>query len=457
MNIVLRAFLYFILSLNIFAQTGFPALTLKADTLIRTALRDSSGYKLLGELCKIGPRLSGSDNSVKAAEFCRDAMIRLGYDSAWLQPVMVPRWVRGNQETAVLYSSKKKIKQLSVASLGGSVGTSGKLSAKVIEVGSYDELKARASEAAGKIVFYNVKFDQGVENSFQGYGKTAGYRVTGGIEAAKYGAKGFILRSITTRNDNTPHTGITYYNDTIPKIPGLAIGIQDADYLSVRLKTDKNISLTLEMNCFNGQDAPSFNVIGEMRGIEFPDEILTVSGHLDSWDKGDGSHDDGAGCVQSIEIPELLNRTGYHPKRTVRCVLFMNEENGSRGADGYAKYILNDGKQHLLAIESDRGAFTPRGFTVERDTVLIQKLQKYLPLFRKAGIEWIEKGGSGADISHLKNVNALMGYVPDSQRYFDYHHSANDVFSEVNQREFELGTAAMALMVMICDSEDLIK
>ncbi len=161
--------------------------------------------------------------------------------------------------------------------------------------------------------------------------------------------------------------------------------------------------------------------------------------------------------MQSIEIPELLNRTGYHPKRTVRCVLFMNEENGSRGADGYAKYILNDGKQHLLAIESDRGAFTPRGFTVERDTVLIQKLQKYLPLFRKAGIDWIEKGGSGADISHLKNVNALMGYVPDSQRYFDYHHSANDVFSEVNQREFELGTAAMALMVMICDSEDLIK
>lgn len=429
-----------------------------ADSLIKTALCDSTGYNLLESLCRIGPRLSGSDASVKAARFSLEAMNKLGYDTAWLQPVYVPKWVRGSKESAILISEKgKRLKALSVASLGGSIGTNGILTAGIIEIGSFSELKERAAEVKGKIVFYNVKFDQGTVNTFNGYGKLAGYRVFGGIEAAKYGAKGFIMRSITTRNDNTPHTGITYYSDTLPKIPGMSIGIKDADYLSSVLKKNQNLRLSIEMNCYNSGEVLSYNVIGEMRGKEFPDEILLVSGHLDSWDKGDGAHDDGAGCMQSVEIPYLLKKVGYQNKRTIRCVLFMNEENGYRGADGYAELIKNDGKKHLLAIESDRGAFTPRGFTVERDTSLVSELNPFLPILKKSGIDWVVTGGSGADISRLKSVRHLVGFIPDDQRYFDLHHSANDVFSEVNHREFELGSAAMAILLMIADSNDLVK
>lgn len=436
----------------------FKATSQSADSIVKTALRDSTGYKLLESLCKIGPRLSGSEQSVMAARFCLDAMKKLGYDTAWLQPITVPKWVRGTKENAILKSGKgKKLRPLSVASLGGSVGTNGSISAGVIEINSFNEMKSKAGDIKDKIVFYNVKWDQGLVNTFNGYGRLAGYRVFGGIEAAKYGAKGFIVRSITTRNDNTPHTGVTYYNDTLPKIPGLTIGINDADYLSNYTKTDPNAKVTLEMNCYSEGDVPSFNVIGEIKGKEFPEEILTVSGHLDSWDKGEGAHDDGTGCMQSLEIPYLLKKTGYQNRRTVRCVLFMNEENGYRGADGYADLIKNDGKEHILAIESDRGAYTPRGFTVEKDTALVGILREYLPVLRKAGIGWIEKGGSGADIARLNTVRNLIGFVPDDQRYFDVHHSANDVFAEVNHREFELGSASMAVLIMLIDNNDLIK
>lgn len=261
-----------ILIMMLFAASPlFPgdlkSISQSADSIVKTALRDSTGYKLLESLCQIGPRLSGSEQSVKAALFSLDAMKKQGYDTAWLQPITVPKWVRGTKERAILKSGKgKKLKPLSVASLGGSIGTNGSISAGVIEINSFNEMKSKAGDIKDKIVFYNVKWDQGLVNTFNGYGRLAGYRVFGGIEAAKYGAKGFIVRSITTRNDNTPHTGVTYYNDTLPKIPGLAIGIIDADFLSNYIKKDPSVKVTLEMNCYSAGDVPSYNVIGEIKG-----------------------------------------------------------------------------------------------------------------------------------------------------------------------------------------------
>jgi hypothetical protein len=200
----------------------------------------------------------------------------------------------------------------------------------------------------------------------------------------------------------------------------------------------------------------SYNVIGEIRGEEFPDEVILVGGHIDSWDVGDGAHDDGAGCVQSIEALDIFKRLNITPKRTLRTVLFINEETGLTGAKEYAAYADSSKQAHIAAIESDRGAFTPLGFSIDTDsTELIEILNSWLPLLNKAGIIWIKKGGSGADISLIKNITLPMGYVPDSQRYFDLHHSPNDVFEEVHPKEFELGSAAIAIMVFLLSEEGI--
>ncbi len=427
-----------------------------ADTIVKTALRERKGYEWLRELCEIGPRLSGSENSLKAIYWAENKMKQLGFDSVWLQPVMVPHWERGEKEFCAIYNKNNLIKELNVLALGGSVSTPNQgIKAKVIEVKSFDELKQKASDVKDKIVFFSRPLEQGLISTFAGYGGAVDQRVYGAIEAAKYGAVGVVIRSIATKYDNVPHTGVMIYVDSLPKIPAAALGYLDSDYLSEQLKVNPDLELVLHINSKTLDDTQSYNVIGEIKGTEFPDEVIVVGGHFDSWDVGCGAHDDGAGCIQSIEVLDLFKRLNIKPKRTIRCVLFINEENGSRGGIEYGKFAATSNEKHIAAIEADRGAFTPVGFTVDSDSITLNKISDWLPVLEKASIEWIKKGGSGVDVSKIKNAKALLGFVPDDQRYMDFHHSANDVFEEVHPREFELGAAAMAVMVYLLSEEGL--
>ena len=418
-----------------------------AQQIVESCLTEQKGYSYLAELCEIGPRLSGSENSIKAIEWAFEKMKQLKFDKVWLQPVMVPHWERGDIELCKIVDINKR---LSILALGGSIPTSPDgITAEVIEVKSFEELASKKNFVKGKIVFFSRELDQSKINTFAGYGGAVDQRVNGAIEASKYGAVAVLVRSITTLHDNNPHTGVMDYNDTIPKIPAAALGNIDADYLSNELKSNPNLKVFLKFNCKTLPDTQSYNVIGEIKGNEFPDEIVLVGGHFDSWDVGCGAHDDGSGCIQTMEVLDLMKRINLQPKRTIRCVFFINEENGSRGATEYAKFTDSSNQIHLAVIESDRGAFTPIGFYAETDsTEMLEHLQDWMPFLEKANIEWIKKGGSGVDVQKIKNAKLHIGYVPDDQRYMDYHHSANDTFDAVHPREFELGAAAIAIIVL---------
>ncbi len=457
MILILPISSYSILSAQSTKQKVFEKYKKVADSIISRSLSEQKGYEWLKELCEIGPRLSGSENSFKAVHWAKNKMEELGFDSVWLQPVMVPKWVRNNIETAIVsYSKKYKGRKLNIASFGGSIATppNGK-TAEIVEVKSFDQLKILGEKIKGKIVFFNRAFDNSLVNTFEAYGKAVDQRTQGAIEAARYGAVASIVRSVTSRKDNVPHTGVMYYDSLITKIPHAAIGTLDADFLSRAISEEPSLKITIEMNCQNYSDVNSFNVIGEIRGNEFPNEIIVVGGHFDSWDKGCGAHDDGAPCLQTMEILDLLNRLGLKPKRTIRCVLFINEENGLRGALEYGKYADTVKVKHLAAIEADRGAFTPRGFNITSDSTTVKKLQDWLPILNKAHIDWIRPGGSGGDIAQIKNAKAWFGFVPDDQRYMDLHHSDNDTFESVHPREMQLGTAAMAILTYLLSEEGL--
>jgi hypothetical protein len=427
-----------------------------AEKLVTTALTEQKGYRLLGELCQIGPRLSGSQESLQAIYWAKEKMEELGFDRVILQPVMVPHWERGNVEKAEIINTAHAGKPLNIAALGGSIATpEGGITAEVVEVQTFEELRALGEKARGKIIFFNRPFDQTSIYTFAGYGKTVDQRVEGAIEAAKAGGVAMLVRSVTTKYDNVPHVGTLSYKEDVPKVPAAAIGLMDADFLTAALKKSPDLQVKMELNCRTLEDARSFNVIGDVFGNAYPDEYIVVAGHFDSWDKGDGAHDDGAGCIQALEVPDLFKRLGILPKRTIRCVFYINEENGIRGALEYARIADSLGLRHLAAIESDRGAFTPRGFFVDADTAIIAEINQWLPYLQKAGIEWVRKGGSGVDISYIPNLKAPIGYVPDSQRYFDYHHSENDVYETIHPREFELGSAAMAILTYLLSEEGL--
>ncbi|GBD88686.1 bacterial leucyl aminopeptidase precursor [bacterium BMS3Abin03] len=429
-----------------------------AQQFVSSALKERKGYDALKNLCRIGPRLSGSRNSLIAINWAKNKLIEMGSDSVWLQPVMVTHWERGDIEQAGIINSKKfNGIRLHISALGGSIGTPPEgIAGRIIEVQNFEELKEKKDSVKGKIVFFNRPLDQSLLNTFRGYGEAVDQRVYGAIEAAKYGAIGVIIRSITTKYDTVPHTGVMHYVDSLPKIPSVAAGYLDANFLSRIIKEDPNLKLNMLLNCKTLPDAKSFNVIGEIKGSGHPEEVIVVGGHIDSWDVGQGAHDDGAGCIQSIEVLDLFKRLHIKPKRTIRCVLFINEENGSRGSKEYSNFAENSGEINLAAVESDRGGFTPKGFNIRTDSSrIIEKVKSWLPILEKAGIDWIRKGGSGADVGRIKNARALFSYVPDNQRYFDLHHSANDVFETIHPRELELGSAAIAILVYLLSEEGL--
>ena len=427
------------------------------------ALTESSCYSNLRVLCKtVGHRLSGSENAEKAVLWGEKTMRELGFDTVYLQEVMVPHWVRGKESLTVKvkfaensggFQDNLSGVSLNVTALGGSVGTDGKLEGELIEVKSFEELKSLGEKnIKGKIVFMNRPMDEKNIVTFKSYGGCVDQRASGASEAARYGAIGVIIRSVTQADDDHPHTGSLQYNDSLPKIPAAAISTQIADQISQQMARGNKITAKLDLGCKTLKDVKSYNVIGELRGSENPKNIIVVGGHLDSWDKGEGAHDDGAGCVHSIEVLNILKKTGYKPKNTIRCVLYMNEENGVKGGKKYAEVAKFDGSTHIAAIESDRGGFTPIGFSVDGTPAQIEKILTWKKLFEPYQVTQFEKGYSGVDVGKLKNgTTLLMGFIPDSQRYFDHHHADTDVFESVHKRELELGSAAMAAMVYLID------
>jgi hypothetical protein len=409
---------------------------------------------------KIGARLSGSPQAAAAVEYAYQVLDSLGLDSVWLQPCTVPHWVRGEKEVVRIAQSEMGSVALQALALGGSVGTGAAgLSADVVEVmGLADLEKLGEARLKGRIVFFNRPFDATKLNTFEAYGGAVDQRGSGASEAAKYGAVAVLVRSMASGLDDVPHTGGLGYREGIPKIPACAISTNDAELLSSILKKGP-AKVYMRTTCQLLGDKPSFNVVGEIRGSERPDEIILVGGHLDSWDVGEGAHDDGAGCAQSMDVLQIFKRLNYRPKRTIRCVLFMNEENGLRGGTTYAAEAMRMSERHLAAIESDRGGFAPRGFTVDAESAgFVEKMramQAWSPLLEPYYLH-LKKGGGGADISPLKKQGVLLiGFEPDSQRYFDFHHTAADTFEAVNKRELELGTAAMASLVYLLDHHGL--
>ncbi|MBT8223740.1 MAG: M20/M25/M40 family metallo-hydrolase [Eudoraea sp.] len=451
--------LILLLAFQSFAQ-GEDERQIKA--LYDAALTQGKSYEWLNYLSnQIGGRLSGSVQAEQAVVYTKAQLDSLGLDRVWLQPVMVPKWVRGTPEFAYIESKPGLTNNVPVCALGGSVATPlGGLKAQVIEVQGIEELKERSrEEVSGKIVFYNRPMDPTLINTFQSYSGCVDQRYSGAAEAAAMGAVGVIVRSMTLRNDDYPHTGSMSYGDLPPeqRIPSAAISTNGADLLSTTLKLDPNIKFYFKQNCRQLEDVMSYNVIGEIRGTTYPEEIMIVGGHLDSWDLGDGSHDDGAGCVQSMEVLHLFKKTGYRPKRTLRVVLFMNEENGLRGGRKYAEEARNLGEKHIFALESDSGGFTPRGFSFDSTAENYKQILGWKPLFEPYLIHSFVEGGSGADIGPLKDGQmVLAGLRPDTQRYFDHHHAANDTFEHVNKRELELGAATMASLVYLIDKYGII-
>ena len=424
-------------------------------TIYSQSLTNGKAYVWLDHLSnQIGGRLSGSTNADKAVQYTKSELEKLGLDNVWLQEVMVPKWERGEKETAY-FDTRGERENVNICALGGSVATpeSG-LKAQVVEVKSFEELATLGTAVKGKIVFFNGAMNPELINTFEAYGGCSKQRYAGAYEVGKLGAVGVIVRSLNLRQDDFPHTGSMGYMD-LPnnqRIPSAAISTNDANKLSEVLKKDKNLEFYFKQSCKQFEDVLSYNVIGEITGSEFPNEYMVVGGHLDSWDLGDGSHDDGAGVVQSMDVLRLLKESGIKPKRTIRVVLFMNEENGLRGGKKYAEEAKRKNENHVFALESDSGGFTPRGFSFDCSDANMDKVLSWEPLFKPYLIHYFEKGYSGADIGPLKNDNiVLAGLRPDSQRYFDHHHASNDTFDAVNKRELELGAATMTSLIYLFD------
>lgn len=430
----------------------------KDDSLLIKKISDeifmhAKAYENLRFLCKkVGPRLSGSLGAEKAVKETARMLREAGADTVYLQPGMVPKWVRGEKEVGRATLVDGKTMPLNIVALGNAMGTPANgITAGIVEVKSFKELdELGAEKVKGKIVFFNYRMDPRFISTFRAYGDAGVYRSQGPSRAAGLGAIGVIVRTLSPVLDDHPHTGATRYDEEKPKIPAVAISTNGAEELSKAIGSGKVKSVYIKTNCKMMGEVLSYNVIGEMRGTEMPNEVVTVGGHLDSWDLAEGAHDDGTGCVQSIEIIRTFKALGIKPKRTIRAVMFMNEENGLRGGTAYAEAAKAENKKFIMALESDAGGFTPRGFGFTALPQQRDKLLAWKPLFHPYGALEFTEGGGGADIGPLRSLGTvLIGLVPDSQRYMDLHHARTDVFEAVSERELNLGTVVMAAMVYL--------
>ncbi len=445
-----------ICSIFLSAQTENDAFVLKK--IYSTALAESNAYNWLYHLSEnIGGRIAGSPNGAKAENYTQKILDSLTMNHTFRQACTTTFWNRKTESKVHMWMQNNVSIELASTSLGNTVGTNNKLiRAEVIEVQSLDELIIKGEEnIKGKIVFFNRPMDPTLINSFHAYGGAVDQRAFGASRASKYGAVAVLVRSMTNKLDNVPHTGSSIYEEGVNKIPSIAISTIAANLLSESLKNNPSLQISLSNDNETIEGKTNYNIIGEIKGSEFPDEIIVIGGHLDSWDIGGGAHDDGAGCVQSMAVIEILNKMNYQPKRTIRCVLFANEENGLAGGTEYARLSKLNGEKHIAGLESDSGGFSPRGFSADgADTYFDQRFKKvsnWFTLMEAYGVT-LSKGGSGADISPLKDQGPLLfGLKPDTNRYFDFHHTADDHIEAVNKRELNMGSAAMTALVYLID------
>ena len=447
--------------LAVLALVGFSAASqVDADkaavikSIYTEALGEQQGFEWLRYMCEvIGPRPSGSEAANEAARWAKVAMLQAGADTAWLQEVEVPKWYRG-PEWSKAYAGGEPI-SLPTTALGGSVPTPKEgVRAEVVEVGSFEELEALGRAGVeGKIVFYNTYMDHSLISTFNAYGGAVKYRWAGAMEAGKFGAVATVLRSVTLLRDDLPHTGAMSYGDSDVKIPSAAISWQAADELDRLLENGQKVELELFLDCGVQGTATNYNVIADFKGTDKADEIMLVGGHIDSWDLGQGAQDDGAGCAHAMQVPSLLKEVGYEHHRTIRVVLWANEEFGLDGAKEYANWARMNNVHHWVALESDGGAGVPRGFGVGASDEWVEKVQALKPYFVPYGLHEFAKGGGGADLSPLRGYdNVFIGFRPDSQRYFDFHHSARDRIDAIHPRSLEMGSASIASLFFLLDA-----
>tara|TARA_B100000809_G_scaffold49028_1_gene43838 strand:- start:3514 stop:4872 length:1359 start_codon:yes stop_codon:yes gene_type:complete len=441
--------LFIVISANSFAQTD--------STFIRKiydeALEQGESHKNLRSLCKdIGARITGSAEAQMAIKWGEKLLKSYNFDTVYLQEIKVPHWERGTTEAAWIENEDGEIIKLDILALGGSVGTNGLISGEVIEVSDLKALKQLTEDdVKGKIVFLSQPFDKKNIQTSKSYGACYPIRGLGTNEAGKLNARAVVIRSLATPEDDFPHTGTMSYDTDVNKIPGAAMSTNNATLLSNWLKKGK-VTLKIEMDCKTYPNVTSYNVIAEINGKD--DKVITWGGHLDSWDVGEGAHDDGAGIAHSIEALRILKKLGYQPNHKLRCVLFMNEENGNMGGKSYAKIVSEKKEEHICAIESDRGGFLPVGFDVNGTNEHLKMVQSFETLLSSFELYRFRKGFGGVDIGPLKEYYPNMiqlGLAINSQAYFNYHHTHNDVFENVNKRELELGSAAMASMIYLMD------
>jgi carboxypeptidase Q len=444
-----------LLCLIFLTQVSAQPDSLLVSKLYEEALGRGECHENLRVLCKdIGHRLSGSESLDRAIVWGERLLASYGADEVELQTVNVPHWSRGTKAQAT-FNSKKEEGVLRITALGGSVPTEGELTAQVIEVKRLEDLeKLGEAQIKGKIVLFNRAMDPLMINTGSAYGGAFDQRSDGASTASKYGAVGVLVRSLTHALDTFPHTGSMTYREGVTPIPAAAISTVDADRLHQVLLFDPATRVSMNMDCIKYENRDQANVIATLRGNEenTGEHVIVLGGHLDSWDIGEGAHDDGAGIVHVIEALRIMKAIGYQPRHTIRVVLYINEENGNHGGITYAERASENNETHIAAIESDSGGFTPRGYNTECGDTLYQALTAWIENLEIYGIHQVKRGWSGVDIRPLKpQTTNLFGFIPDGQRYFDYHHSNRDVFENVNKRELELGAASIAALAIYLD------
>ena len=442
------------------AQTSpYPSDSLLIRQVFDEVLSHGEAHENLRVLCKdIGHRLSGSPSADRAMVWGQQRMDSYGVDTSYIMPVEVPAWTRGDVAEAQALSADGIAMDLHITALGGSVPTpdDGWIEGPLLVVRQLDALDTL--DARGHIVLFNRPMDPLLINTGAAYGGAFDQRGGGASAAAEAGAIGVLVRSLTHALDTLPHTGSLRYKEGVDKLPAAAISTVDASALArLHRKAPGTVQVKMRLNSKDLGTVEQGNVVGEWRGSEFPDEIITLGGHLDSWDIGEGAHDDGSGVVHTLEALRALKAIGYTPRRTLRFVLFINEENGNRGGKRYAAVAAEEhdsGLRHVAAMESDAGGFVPRGVRMDAPNEGVAMVRGWAETLEPYNLHYFGRGGAGVDIGPLKSLEPrplLMGLVPDGQRYFDLHHSSQDVWENVHKRELELGAATCASMVLMLD------
>lgn len=451
--------LLFLFALPAFAQDAAPQ---NAERLMMRALESNTAWETLSYLTdEIGPRLSGSRGAALAVKWTTERFRSWGIEVR-NEPVIVPHWVRGEERASLVTHNHQKIV---LTALGGSVATPpAGITAEIVEVSSFDELKQLGPKVRGKIVFYNNPMDMNLVrsgHSFEAYGRAVQVRGAGASRAAEYGAVASLIRSVGSASLRSTHTGAMRYDPKFPEIPAAAMTAEDAMLVHRLLARGDRVRMHLVLTPKTLPDVDSANVVAEIRGSEHPEEIVVVSGHLDSWDLATGAIDDGAGVAMAMETLHLIKDLGLQPRRTIRCVLYMNEENGLRGGRAYAAAHAKEIAAHVAAIESDAGGAAPTGFstTVKGDALTRLESRAHALLARVNSARFEQSDEVGADISPLTDAGVpSFGLLPDPLHYFDYHHSPADTLDKIDPKELSGDVAALATLTwLIADSTDTLR